>query len=110
MYRLEVPLTPTAAFSPGYPVFSALVLEAGGDVHAVLTANIVLNMIALGLMLLTMQQLGLARLPTLLALAAALYPGLIYNLDRMLTEQLFLALFMGFVYCSLRGTMRDRLV
>lgn len=110
MYRLEVPLTPTPALSPGYPVFIALVLEAGGDVRAVLTANIVLNMIALGLMLLTMQQLGLARLPIVLALAAAaLYPGLINNLDRMLTEQLFLALFMGFVYCSLRGMIRDRL-
>lgn len=108
-YRGEVPALPTAALSPGYPLFIAAIIKLGGGVSTVLTANIALSVMTLLLMGLVMRQLKLGPVASIIALAAAAaYPGFVSNLDRMLTEQLFLTLFLGFVYCALRGMLGDR--
>ncbi|MDQ2703073.1 MAG: glycosyltransferase family 39 protein [Pseudomonadota bacterium] len=108
MYRGEAPMEPTSRLSPGYPLFIAAVRAMGGGVSTVLASNIVLGMVSLLLVLLIMRELGLGRWATVLAfLLAATYPGFIYNLDRMLTEQLYVALFTGFVFAAVRGMRTD---
>lgn len=108
MYRGEAPVVPTPKLSPGYPAFLATIRAAGGGSRAAFAANIGLSLATLALMLLAMRELGLARHATVLALLlAALYPGFAYNLDRMLTEQLYVALFMGFTFAALRGMRKD---
>lgn len=111
MFRGEVPLEPTLRLSPGYPVFiAALGSVAPGSTEAVLASNIVLSIASLVLMLLVMHRLNLKRwaICTVLALAAV-YPGFIYNLDRMLTEQLFVALLLSFVWVALIGIQSGKL-
>src|SRR3546814_4148563 len=106
--RDDAPMEPTSRLSPGYPLFVALVRATGGEVSTVLASNIVLSLVSLVLMLLIMRELGLARWATVLAfLLAAIYPGFIYNLDPMLTEQLFVALFTGFAFAAVRGMRTD---
>src|SRR5690606_35933897 len=101
MYRGEAPMQPASQLSPGYPLFIAAIRAIGGGVAEVLASNIVLAVISLALLLLIMRELGLARWATVLALLlAAVYPGFVYNLDRMLTEQLYVALFAGFVLAA----------
>lgn len=109
MYRGEARVEPTAKLSPGYPLFIAALRMVGGDTSTVLAANIALSLASLLLMLLIMRELGLARWATVLAFTlAAVYPGFINNLDRMLTEQLFVALFLGFACAAVRGMRTDR--
>jgi 4-amino-4-deoxy-L-arabinose transferase-like glycosyltransferase len=109
MYRGETRAEPTAKLSPGYPLFIAALRTLGADTSTVLAANIALSLASLLLMLLIMRELGLARWATALAFTlAAVYPGFINNLDRMLTEQLFVALFLGFACAAVRGMRTDR--
>jgi hypothetical protein len=108
MYRGEAPMEPTSKLSPGYPVFIAAIRAAGGGVPAVFASNVVLSLATLALLFLLMRELRLSPAATLLALLlAALYPGFVYNLDRMLTEQLYVALFVGFAFAAVRGMRLD---
>lgn len=104
-------VSPTAALSPGYPLFIAAVLLAGGGLPAVLAANVVLSIGTLLLLFLLMRGLAASRLASLVGVsAAAFYPGMILNLDRVLTEQLFVALFVAFFAACVRGFVARRLI
>lgn len=108
MFRGEQPAVPTRRLSPGFPVFIAAIRAIGGDAASVFVANVALSLATLLLMLFAMRELGAARWATVLALLlASLYPGFAYNLDRMLTEQLYVALFTGFAFAALRGMRTD---
>lgn len=104
MYRGATALEPTARLSPGYPLFVASVLATGGDVFAIYVTNIVFSLVSMFLMLWIMLELRLGRVPILVAMAiAAIYPGFVYNLNRVLTEQLYMALFLSFSATYIRA-------
>lgn len=95
---------PTAALSPGYPVFVAAVYAiTAKSVSAVFYVQFVFS---IGMMLLIVVALTLLEVRRWLILVgmliSACYPGFIYNNDRMLTEHLFTFLLLGFVVSFVR--------
>ena len=104
MYHGEKALEPTARLSPGYPLFVASILATGGNVFAIYVTNIVFSLVSMFLMLWIMLELRLGRVPILVAIAlAAIYPGFVYNLNRVLTEQLYMVLFLSFAATYIRA-------
>ena len=85
----------TASLSPGYPLFVATIYSIAGERSPprVFAVQLLLSVASLGLVALICSQIGVGSAGTLIAtLACALYPGLIYNNDRLLTEPLFVFL------------------
>lgn len=99
-------LTPTAGLSPGFPVFIAGIYSLfGEDPRNVLVANVALSILSFWLIYRLLRILNASSVGLVVALSvAAVYPGFLYNNDRLLTEQLFMALFLSAVYLFLKGT------
>ena len=89
---------PTAALSPGYPVFIAIIYSiAGHSVSAVFFMQIAISIAMLVLILLILIELEIRKDAIILCLClSAFYPGFLYNNDRMLTEHLFTFLIFSF--------------
>jgi len=85
--------------SPGYPVFLALVYKFAGEIFQnVIVAQVLLSIFSLILIAVILSQLKVHRLSVLLSLLlSAVYPGFLYNNDRLLTEHLFVFFMLGFV-------------
>lgn len=109
MYHGKIPAVATSALSPGYPLYIAMVyLLTDNSTHAVLQSQVVMSIGIFALIFVIMTELSVARWAIVLTLlAAAIYPGFLYNIDRLLTEQLFLLLFVGFSYAFVRGLGRE---
>ncbi|WP_456256289.1 hypothetical protein ACP3PM_11910 [Pseudomonas iridis] len=89
---------PTAALSPGYPVFVAVVYAiTDKSVSAVFYVQIALSVAMLLLIVAALELLAVRRCLILLCiLFSVFYPGFIYNNDRMLTEHLFTFFLLSF--------------
>lgn len=89
---------PTAALSPGYPAFiAAIYFVAGHSVSAVFSMQIIISIATLVLIFIVLSELGVRKeaiIPCLFL--SSLYPGFLYNNDRMLTEHLFTFLIFSF--------------
>lgn len=111
MYGGRTPVVPTSWLSPGYPIFIAAVyLLSGVSTKAVLTAHVAMSVLWLFLILKLLDVVGVNRPGKLVSLSfVAVYPGFLYNTDRLLTEQLFVFLFTLYVYLFLKGWKQQRL-
>ncbi|MEK4880122.1 MULTISPECIES: ArnT family glycosyltransferase [Paenibacillus] len=104
-------IVPTTALSPGYPVYIAIIYFLfGHSTKAVLLSQLVLSVVSLILMFKILELLRMKKPYVLISLAlAAIYPGLIYNIDRMLTEQLFMTLLLAFTYFFLKSLQNNNI-
>ncbi len=100
MFRGSVPLSPTAALSPGYPIYIAIIYKIFGEsTKYVLISHVLLSIFSVWVIYKILLVLRASRLGICVSLlAVALYPGFLYSLDRMLTEQIFMLLFLLAVY------------
>lgn len=112
LYRGELPIRPTSALSPGYPVYIALIYKVFGTAERnIFVSHIVLSIVAFWLMYRILETLKVSRIGMLASLSvAAIYPGFLYNIDRMLTEHLYLTLFLAFIYLFLTGAFNRNLM
>ncbi len=94
-------LEPTAALPPGYPVFIALVLQAGANLTAVLWLQLALSLISCALVYLALRPVDV-RLATLALLIMALTPGLYAYPAKLMSETLGVFLGAVQVYLLLR--------
>lgn len=110
VYRGEQPPRSDMLPPPGYSLYLAGIYKAFGDGNKpVFISQIVLSVLALWLMYQIMVLLQLHPFARLLALlGAAVYPGFYYNLDRVLAEQVFMTVFLLFVYFFIKAAQRDR--
>ena len=111
VYLGEEPVVPTAVVQPGYPVFLSTVYRMfGASFHNAYYAQVILSITILILIYYLMKLLNIRNMAAMPALAiAAVYPGFIYNLDTILSEQLFTVLFMGFIYCFIMYMNREKI-
>ncbi|WP_082889784.1 ArnT family glycosyltransferase [Achromobacter ruhlandii] len=105
MFNGTAKIIPTANLSPGFPIYIAAIYELfGEDPRNVLVSNVTLSIFSFWLIYKLLRLLNVSRIGLVVALSvAAVYPGFLYNNDRLLTEQLFMALFLGTVYLFLAG-------
>jgi hypothetical protein len=110
VYRGEQPPRSDMLPPPGYSLYLAGIYKAFGDSNkAVFVSQIVLSVIALWLTYQLMLLLNIHPVARLIALlGAAVYPGFYYNLDRVLAEQVFMTVFLLFVYFLVKGAQKDR--
>ena len=103
-------LVPTAGLSPGFPIFIAAIYKIFGEKpRNILISNVALSIISLWLMYRLLRLLNVSTAGLVVALTvAAVYPGFLYNNDRLLTEQLFMAVFLSAIYLFLAGTERQK--
>lgn len=110
MFRGEIALNPTVNLSPGFPIYIAAIYKIfGEDTKNILISNIVLSILSFWLIYRILKILRVSQTGLVIALIiTAVYPGFLYNLDRLLTEQLFMMLFLGAIYLFLAGTERQK--
>jgi len=110
VYRGEQPPRSDMLPPPGYSLYLAGIYKIFGDENQpVFISQIILSVVALWMMYRIMVLLNLhpfARLVSLLG--AAVYPGFYYNLDRVLAEQVFMTVFLLFVYFLVKAAQRDQ--
>ncbi|MDD1009927.1 glycosyltransferase family 39 protein [Pseudomonas shahriarae] len=96
---------PVSALSPGYPVFLVFIYSLLGDSFVnVIAVQIALSIFSLFLIFVILKHLKVRRLAVVLSLLlAAVYPGFLYNNDRLLTEQLFVFVMLGFVAAFIKA-------
>ncbi len=111
MYSGKAPVAPTSWLSPGYPIYLASIYKIfGASTGTALMSNVAMSIFALFLIyrILDLAEVNRAGKLASMALAAA-YPGLLYNLDRLLTEQLFVFLLLLYAYLFLKGLKQSRM-
>ncbi|WP_098749147.1 glycosyltransferase family 39 protein [Paenibacillus sp. EZ-K15] len=109
MFKGTQLVEPTKVLSPGYPLFIAIVyFFSDHSTQAVFIVQLILNLCTLWLIYRILCLLDIKKLYVSFSLLlASIYPGFIYNIDRMLTEQLFSFLLLAFVYFFLKGMQRN---
>ncbi|WP_158628854.1 glycosyltransferase family 39 protein [Dyella choica] len=111
MYRGEKPVEPSSWMSPGYPLFLAAVYKLGGTQSTVFALQIALSIGTLAMIYYLLILLELRKVAVVVAMAvAAVYPGFIYNIDRLLTEHVFVAFFLAYAIFMTRAVTRRHLV
>lgn len=112
MFNNPKDVHPTTVLSPGYPVYIAIIYALfQHSTQAVLISHLVLSMVCFWLMYKMLNMLNINKTYVAIALLfAAVYPGFLYNIERMLTEQLFTTLLLAFVYSFLIGMQRNSIV
>ncbi|HXE11695.1 MAG TPA: glycosyltransferase family 39 protein [Bryobacteraceae bacterium] len=111
MYRGSQAIEPSSRMSPGYPLFLATIYKLGGKTSTVIALQIALSIAALAMILAIMRMLRLRKVAVVAAMAAAsLYPGFLYNIDRLLTENLFVAIFTAYCILFIRFIQRKRVI
>jgi hypothetical protein len=102
------PLFATSALSPGYPMYLAAVYSVlGTSTQNVFFSQLLMSLLSLWLIYKIMDFMNVNRAGILVALMlAAVYPGFIYNINRLLTEQIFVVLMLGYAYTFLLGWRR----
>ncbi|OCZ65938.1 hypothetical protein A9G00_21565 [Achromobacter xylosoxidans] len=110
VYRGEQPPRADMLPPPGYSLYLAGIYKIFGDSNRnVFISQIVLSVITLWLIYQLMCVLNIHPIARLIALlCASAYPGFYYNLDRVLAEQVFMTVFLLFVYFFVKGAQRDR--
>ncbi|WP_213471256.1 ArnT family glycosyltransferase [Paenibacillus dendritiformis] len=111
MFYGKQELKPTAVIPPGYPIYVAIIYKLfNHSTQAVLFSQLILSMICLFLIYKILKLLNV-KTPYVLVtlLLASVYPGFLYNIERMLTEQLFTTLLIAFVYVFLKGTQNNNI-
>ena len=100
---------PTSKLQPGYPIYIALIYTLfGHTTNTVLISQIILSILSLWLIFKTLDLLKIRKLYIIISLIlATIYPGFLYNIDRMLTEQLFTTLILSFAYFFLRSIQNN---
>lgn len=101
----EVSSNPTSALGAGYPAFLAGIIFAfGNNSKFLIAANVSLAIVAFLFSAFILNDLPIKRISKIIGLSMiAVYPGFLYNNDRVLTEPLFSALFLGFFWTYLKG-------
>lgn len=91
---------PTAYYPPGYPLFLGVVLWVGGLLPGDLSpftvavgANVVLSVVLIGLVFSLGRRLAGPRVGVIAAIVVAVWPNLVFHSGVVLTETLFLVLF-----------------
>ncbi|MDQ0089964.1 hypothetical protein J2T12_003377 [Paenibacillus anaericanus] len=109
MFNGTLEIQPTTVLSPGYPLFIAIIYSLfNNSTQAVIIIQLILSIICLWFIYKTLSILKLKKPYIIITLLlSSLYPGFLYNIDRMLTEQLFTTLFLIFVYCFLKGMQEN---
>jgi hypothetical protein len=95
-----LPIEPTNSLMPGYPIFLFLVYRLFGQsaIYPQLF-NLLFSLVSMILTLKIANYIGVKKLFSLILLVfIAIYPGFILNIDRLLTENFFTFLLLGFVY------------
>lgn len=96
---------PTTALSPGLPVYLAAVFSTiGNSPKNLIALNVAFSIGSLVLTFFVLNSIVRNDYIKLACLSfVSIYPGLIYNLDRVLTEQIFLFLFLLFFFAFIKG-------
>ncbi|MDY8095879.1 glycosyltransferase family 39 protein [Paenibacillus polymyxa] len=104
--------TPTPKLQPGYPIYIALIyILFGHSTSAVLISHVLLSIFSFWLIYRILTLLKIRKPFIMISLIlAAVYPGFLYSIDRMLTEQLFTTLFLAFVYCFLKSRQTNNVI
>ncbi|WP_286891877.1 ArnT family glycosyltransferase [Achromobacter sp. UBA2119] len=110
VYRGEQPPRSDMLPPPGYSLYLAGIYKIFGEANEpVFISQIILSVVALWLMYRIMVLLNLHPFGRLMALlGASIYPGFYYNLDRVLAEQVFMTVFLLFVYFFIKSAQRDQ--
>ncbi|WP_019424792.1 ArnT family glycosyltransferase [Paenibacillus sp. OSY-SE] len=104
-------LKPTTIIPSGYPIYVAIIYKLfNHSTQAVLFSQLILSMICLFLIYKILKLLKI-KTPYVVVtlLLATVYPGFLYNIERMLTEQLFTTLLIAFVYVFFKGTQNNNI-
>lgn len=96
--------------SPGYPMFLAAIYSLWGESFAnVIAVQLVLSILSLVLAVIILTQLKVRKMLVVLALAfLSVYPAFLYNTDRLLTENLFAFVMLGFVIAFMSSLRTGR--
>ncbi|MBO2944774.1 glycosyltransferase family 39 protein [Paenibacillus sp. F411] len=105
-------VVPTSALQPGYPIYISIIYVLfGHSTQAVLTSQIFLSILSLWLIFKMLELINVRKPYIVISLAlAAVYPGFLYNIDRMLTETLFTTLLLLFSYFFLRSLQSNNII
>lgn len=109
MFNETIQISPTTVIPPGYPVFVAIIYFLfNHSVQAVLIIQFLLSIICLWIIYKMLVLIEIKKRYTILVLLlASVYPGFIYNIDRMLTEQLFTTCFVLYAYFFLNSIKKN---
>lgn len=104
-----IPSKPTTALAPGFPFYLATLFSVIGDSsNIIISFNLIFNIGAMLMSFLIVVGLNIKSWVKCISLLfISIYPGFLYNIDRALTEQLFLFLFVSFFFFFLRGVKKD---
>lgn len=107
MYRGEIALSPASSVMPGYPIFLAVIYILNDALPFVYMVQILVSMVTLYLIYLILREIGISfAISSVVLMVAAVYPAFLYNLDLLLTENLFTALLTAAIYGMVRFMRR----
>lgn len=107
MYRGEIALSPASSVMPGYPIFLAVIYILNDALPFVYMVQILVSMVTLYLIYLILREIGISfAISSVVLMVAAIYPAFLYNLDLLLTENLFTALLTAAIYGMVRFMRR----
>lgn len=107
MYRGEIALYPASSVMPGYPIFLAVIYILNDALPFVYMVQILVSMVTLYLIYLILREIGISfAISSVVLMVAAVYPAFLYNLDLLLTENLFTALLTAAIYGMVRFMRR----
>lgn len=111
MFHGDREVTPASNLQPGYPLYIAAIYSVFGHASEyVFISQLILSIISLYFIYRLLVILNVKKHFIIMTmLLASLYPGLIYNIDRMLTEQLFSTLLLAYAYLFLKGLKENKL-
>lgn len=111
MFNGNTEVVPTPKLQPGYPVFIAIIYFLfGHSTKSVLIVQVLLSIISLFLIFKILELTKIKKVFGIISLTlAVIYPGLIYNIDRMLTEQVFMTLLIAFTYFFLKSLQNNNI-
>lgn len=99
IYRGEKDIVPTTSIQIGYPIYISFFYLFSNSTKIIFISQCILSMITILLVWRILENIKLnKKIIVLIILLFSIYPGNIYNINRLLTETLFTTLFTAFIY------------
>lgn len=104
IFNGKIPAYPSNTIQPGYPIFLAIVYFFFGDsFRNIVITNIISSLITMFLIYKILREFKLSNNTIYVVLCiVAIYPGFIYNLDVVLTENIYITTLLFYVYYTIK--------